>query len=154
MNTHFVPFRRPAPERRALAKVPFVELIGGRAQGVVSSGSDQDRVYVSWYEGRTGNHYCSTNNNRPCGGLRGSSCKHIDEMLAAAASQYGIAHVARALGAPDAGSVREILAAATGGVQVKEPAGVVFSRFLDYLRMMELPAPEGELPELAWFVTG
>lgn len=153
MPVHFVPYRRPAPEKRALAKVPFVELLGGRAQGVVSSGSDKDRVYVSWYEARTGNHYCSTNNNRPCGGLGGGGCKHIDEMLAAAVSQFGIAHVARALGVPEAATVQQIKGAARG-VQVKEPAGVVFSRFLDYLRYMELPPPAGELPELDWFVTG
>ncbi len=32
---------------RKLAKVPFLELSEGRLQGVVSSGSDIERVYVS-----------------------------------------------------------------------------------------------------------
>jgi hypothetical protein len=151
--TSFVPHRRPAPEKRSLKDVPFAELLGGRVQGVVSSGSDAERVYVSWYEGRTGNYYCSTNNNRPCGGLRGGPCKHIVEVVDAAVAQFGVATVARHLGAPDATSARAVLAAAHGS-ETKEPSGTVFARFLDYLRTMELAAPVGELPELAWFVTG
>ena len=153
MAGSFVPFVRAAPEKRSLAKVPFVELAGGRAQGVVSSGSDIMRVYVSWYEGRTGNFYCSTNNNRPCGGLGGSPCKHIVEMMEAAVAQFGTESVARSLGTPGTVGARAILAAARG-TQQKEPSGVVFARFLDYLRYMELPAPTGDLPELAWFLTG
>lgn len=149
----FVAFPRPAPERRSLAKVPFVELVGGRAQGVVSSGSDLLRVYVSWFEGGTGDFYCCTNNNRPCGGLGGSPCKHITEMLETAVAQFGAPAVGRALGCPDATHARDVLASAHGA-QRKEPSGVVFARFLDYLRYLELPAPQGELPELAWFVTG
>jgi hypothetical protein len=149
----FVPSLRPAPEKRSLKDVPFVELFGGRAQGVVSSGSDPMRVYVSWYEGKTGDFYCSTNNNRPCGGLGGGPCKHIGEMMGAAVAQFGAERVARALGAPGAESARAIMAAARGA-QKKESSGVVFTRFLDYLRYMELAAPEGDLPELAWFVTG
>src|SRR5688500_6514644 len=42
-TTPVVPPARP----RKLAKVPFVELSEGRLQGVVSSGSDIERVYVS-----------------------------------------------------------------------------------------------------------
>jgi hypothetical protein len=149
----FIPYRRVAPEKRSLEKVPFVELFGGRAQGVVSSGSDEERVYVSWYEGKSGDFYCSTNNNRPCGGLGGGGCKHITAMLDAAVAQYGVERVARYLGAPGAANTRAILAAASG-TQKKEPSGVVFARFLDYLRYMALPAPAGDVPELAWFVTG
>ena len=52
--------------------VPFVEMADGKLRGVVSSGSDIHRVYVSFLEGRTGNYYCCTNNNRPCGGLGGA----------------------------------------------------------------------------------
>lgn len=133
--------------------MPFVEIVGGRVQGVVSSGSDIMRVYVSWYEGRTGDFYCSTNNNRPCGGLGGSPCKHIGELMETAVAQFGAETVARSLGCPDATNARAVMAAARG-TQKKEPSGVVFARFLDYLRYMELPPPEGELPELAWFVTG
>src|SRR5918995_7473706 len=53
---------------RRLAKVPFVELADGRLQGVVSSGSDVGRVYVSSIAAGTHAYSCSTNNNRPCGG--------------------------------------------------------------------------------------
>ncbi len=149
----FVSHRRVNPGKRSLRDVPFVELFAGRAQGVVSSGSDEDRVYVSWYEGKTGNYYCCTNNNRRCGGLGGSPCKHIVQMLNVAVAQFGIEEVSRFLGAPGAKDIRAVLAVARGA-ETKDPAGVVFSRFLDYLRYMELPAPTGELPELAWFVTG
>ena len=153
MPASLVPHPRPAQGKRSLAKVPFVELLHGRIQGVVSSGSDDDRVYVSWYEGRTGDFYCCTNNNRPCGGLGGSPCKHILALVDAGVAQMGMERVARALGAPDETTTRGVLGAARGS-QRKEPSGVVFARFLDYLRYMELSAPEGDLPELAWFVTG
>lgn len=153
MPASFVPHPRPAPEKRSLAKVPFVELTGGRVQGVVSSGSDIMRVYVSWFEGKTGDFYCSTNNNRPCGGLGGSPCKHITELVETAIAQFGLAHVARTLGAPEADNGYAILRAVRG-TQKKEAPGIVFARFLDYLRYMELEGPKGDLPELAWFVTG
>jgi hypothetical protein len=46
--------RMIAPARpRKLAKVPFAELADGRLQGVVSSGSDIERVYVSSVAGGT-----------------------------------------------------------------------------------------------------
>ena len=64
----------PPVRPRKLAKVPFVELADGRLQGVVSSGSDIARVYVSSIAAKTDGFSCSTNNNRPCGGLRGRSC--------------------------------------------------------------------------------
>ena len=62
---------------RKLAKVPFVELADGRLQGVVSSGSDVERVYVSSVAAGTYALSCSTTNNRPCGGARGGFCNHI-----------------------------------------------------------------------------
>ncbi len=62
------------PKKRNIKKVPFVELFHGRLQGVVSSGSDIKRVYVSFFEAGTHDFYCSTNNNRPCGGLGGYPC--------------------------------------------------------------------------------
>ena len=83
---------------RDVREVPFVELQGGRVQGVVSSGSDPQRVYVSFVESRTGDYYCCTNNNRPCGGLRGAPCKHIPEMVDEAIRQFGAAAVAAYLG--------------------------------------------------------
>ena len=82
---------------RKLAKVPFVELADGRLQGVVSSGSDVNRVYVSFFEVGTTNYSCSTNNNRPCGGARGSFCNHILALINEAVLQYGAERVARYL---------------------------------------------------------
>src|SRR5262249_58152399 len=87
----------PPARPRKLAKVPFVELAGGRLQGVVSSGSDIERVYVSSVEAGTYAFACSTNNNRPCGGARGSFCNHIRALIDEAVVQYGAERVARYL---------------------------------------------------------
>ncbi len=75
--------------QRTVKSVPFVELAGGRVQGVVSSGSDIERVYVSFVETGSGDYYCCTNNNRPCGGAPGGSRKHIVEMVDEAILQFG-----------------------------------------------------------------
>src|SRR6185436_17863511 len=83
---------------RDVKDVPFVELYAGRLQGVVSSGSDIERVYVSYFEAGTGNYYCSTNNNRPCGGLRGSPCKHLGWLADEALLQFGAARIIAYLG--------------------------------------------------------
>ena len=88
----------PPARPRKLAKVPFVELADGRLQGVVSSGSDIERVYVSSVAaGSTTRSRCSTNNNRPCGGARGSFCNHIRALIDEAVLQYGAERVARYL---------------------------------------------------------
>lgn len=152
MPPSFVPHRRPPAGKRSLDDIPFVELHGGRVQGVVSSGSDIERVYVSWFAAN-GDHGCSTNNNRPCGGLRGSPCKHIVGLIDAAYAQFGADEVARHLALTGVGSPRELLAQ-VHGAERKEPTGPVFARFLDYLGYMAAPPPTGELPELDWFVTG
>lgn len=138
---------------RNVKKVPFVELRGGRVQGVVSSGSDLTRVYVSFFEAHTGAHYCCTNNNRPCGGLRGGTCKHIETMIKEAQIQFGPEPVARYLGLKeeDASDPYAIVSALPGPL-TKESSGAVFSRFLAYLRVLELPQPSGAAHEMAWFV--
>ncbi|CAM5460930.1 SWIM-type domain-containing protein OS=Streptomyces tendae OX=1932 GN=F3L20_14370 PE=4 SV=1 [Streptomyces tendae] len=87
----------PSARPRKLAKVPFVELADGRLQGVVSSGSDIGRVYVSSVAASSYAFSCSTNNNRPCGGARGSFCNHIRALVAEAVLQYGAERVARYL---------------------------------------------------------
>ncbi len=152
-----VAHRRAQPKKRNLKKVPFVELAGGRLQGVVSSGSDISRVYVSFFAAGSHDYYCSTNNNRPCGGLRGSSCKHLEALVTNAVAQYGAPRVARFLeidADPEqmakAGDILHLL----HGSQIKAPAAEVFSRFLAFLRYMDLPAPAEPLPEMSWFVTG
>ncbi|MEZ4444590.1 MAG: hypothetical protein R3B72_36285 [Polyangiaceae bacterium] len=138
---------------RNVKKVPFVELFGGRVQGVVSSGSDVKRVYVSFMEARTGNFYCSTNNNRPCGGLGGSPCKHISQMVVEASGQFGAATVAGYLGLPasDDDLTAQRIQRALGGRPTKEQASRVFSRFLAYLRYTELAARPGLVTEMSWF---
>src|SRR4051812_21937050 len=106
--------------------VPFVELGGGRGEGGVSGGADIERVYVSFVESGSGDYYCCTNNNRPCGGLRGAPCKHIAEMVDEAILQFGAARVAAYLGVggegPAVDNACKVLGA-LGGRERKEPPG-------------------------------
>lgn len=147
----------PARSRtRKVDKVPFVELYAGRLQGVVSSGSDGERVYVSYFEATSGNFYCSTNNNRPCGGLRGSPCKHLELLLAEGLLQFGAARLIVYLGlsAAEPDKVRgpqDLLRHLHGGLH-KVEAGMVFSRFLSYLHYVHLPPTTTPVPEMSWFV--
>lgn len=141
---------------RKVDKVPFVELYAGRLQGVVSSGSDVDRVYVSCFESGSGNFYCSTNNNRPCGGLRGSPCKHLEALMAEALLQFGPQRLVTYLGlsAADPDKLRgagDVLRFIKGGPN-KVEAGMVFSRFLAYLHHVRLPPTTQPVPEMNWFV--
>ena len=142
---------------RKLAKVPFVELADRRLQGVVSSGSDIERVYVSSVAAGTYTFACSTNNNRPCGGARGSFCNHILALINEAVLQYGAERVARYLKAEIADgkpSAQAIIA----GMSVTSPkqgdamtAAPVFSRFLRHLAYLDLAPTTAPLPEMAWF---
>lgn len=142
----------PPVQPRKLAKVPFVELADGRLQGVVSSGSDIERVYVSSFAAKTHVYSCSTNNNRPCGGLRGAPCKHLQTLLDEAVLQYGAERVIRYLAIeaePDGDLLR-----AMNGHQEPAPAATVFSRFLHHLSYLEVPGSTDPLPELHWFPAG
>lgn len=147
---------RTIPKRRNLKKVPFVELFGGRLQGVVSSGSDVRRVYVNFFEAGTGDFYCSTNNNRPCGGLRGSPCKHLNALVSNAVAQYGAERIIRYLGMNTENSSISPwnITSELGGSAKKTPANEVFSRFLNYLRYVELAGHGGPVPEMNFFLTG
>jgi hypothetical protein len=49
-------------------------------------------------------------------------------------------------------SARQVLAALRGSER-KESPGVVFSRFLNYLRYCELEARPGTVLEMGWFVS-
>jgi hypothetical protein len=143
----------PAVAPRKLNKVPFVELAEGRLQGVVSSGSDISRVYVASVAAGTHGLSCSTNNNRPCGGLnQGWACKHIDALIDEAVLQYGQDRVARFLRVevPEGGRI----AACINGTRDPAPAAAVFSRFLRYLTYLELPGGAAPIPELHWFPAG
>lgn len=140
---------RPVRPRK-VAKVPFVELADGRLQGVVSSGSDLARVYVSSISAATHGFSCSTNNNRPCGGLRGDApCKHLRALADEAVLQYGLDRVARYLRVEAAEG--EDLMDRLDGTQESAPAAAVFSRFLRHLTYLELPGTTAPIPELHWF---
>jgi hypothetical protein len=150
-NTAVVP--APVPAVRDVATVPFVELFNNRVQGVVSSGSDIERVYCAFLEAGSGNYYSSTNNNRPDAG----TAKRLGWLMEEAVRQFGLARVARFLQSPvDPSQIRGYshlvgIMTSRGRLQ-KEPAGAVFSRFLNYLRFVELPPATGPMPEMAWFV--
>jgi hypothetical protein len=143
----------PPVRPRKLAKVPFVELADGRLQGVVSSGSDIARVYVSSIAAKTHGFSCSTNNNRPCGGLRGRPCKHLDSLMDEAVLQYGAERVGRYLhlDVDAAAASGRTLMAAVRGAPESTPAATVFSRFLHHLAYLELPGSTEPIPELHWF---
>ncbi len=140
---------------RKVDKVPFVELHAGRLQGVVSSGSDIERVYVAYFAAGTGNFYCSTNNNRPCGGLRGSPCKHLLALVDEAMLQYGAERLVAGLGLTvDPATIKrggDVVRHLKGGPH-KIEAGMVFSRFLTYLHHVNLPPTTVPMPEMAWFL--
>jgi hypothetical protein len=144
-----------APVRpRKLAKVPFLELADGRLQGVVSSGSDIERVYVSSIAAGTHGLACSTNNNRPCGGLRGPApCNHLRALLTEAVLQYGQQRVARYLRI-DVEDEDADLAAHLHGSMEPGVSAVVFNSFLRHLSYLEVPATTEPVPELDWFPAG
>lgn len=140
----------PPVRPRKLGKVPFAELADGRLQGVVSSGSDLARVYVSSITAATHGFSCSTNNNRPCGGLSGSSpCKHLHALVDEAVLQYGRDRVARYLRV-EAGEDDDLVSRLDGEREAA-PAAVVFSRFLRHLAYLELPDTTAPIMELHWF---
>ena len=141
-----------APVRpRKLAKVPFVELAEGRLQGVVSSGSDVSRVYVSSITTPGHGLSCHTNNNRPCGGLSGARpCNHIGALIDAAVAQYGLERVARYLKA-DLPEGAQDLRSGLHPAAAPDRAPEVFSSFLRHLAYLELPPTTDPLPDLHWF---
>jgi hypothetical protein len=136
---------------RKLAKVPFVELAEGRLQGVVSSGSDASRVYVSSITAGDHGLSCNTNNNRPCGGLSGTHpCNHISALIDAAVAQYGLDRVTRYLKV-DLPEGAENVRAGLHPTTAPNRAAEVFSSFLRHLAYLELPPSTAPLPELQWF---
>ncbi|MGW6916928.1 hypothetical protein ACWGB8_24340 [Kitasatospora sp. NPDC054939] len=147
----------PPARPRKLAKVPFVELADGRLQGVVSSGSDIGRVYVSSIAAGTYAFACSTNNNRPCGGAHGGFCKHLASLVDEAVLQYGAERVARylrvdtATPGPAAAELTRTMAATRPAKADASAAAGVFSRFLRHLAYLELAPTTDPLPDLQWF---
>ncbi|MQY11544.1 hypothetical protein SRB5_16630 [Streptomyces sp. RB5] len=145
----------PPARPRKLAKVPFVELADGRLQGVVSSGSDIERVYVSSVAAGSFTYACSTNNNRPCGGARGGFCNHIRALVTEAVLQYGADRVVRYLrvetDADTAAGITGAMTATRPDLGDKSAAAAVFSRFLRHLAYLELAPTTLPLPEMQWF---
>jgi hypothetical protein len=146
----------PPARPRKLAKVPFVELADGRLQGVVSSGSDIERVYVSSVAADGIYSFaCSTNNNRPCGGLRGSFCNHILALVNEAVLQYGAERVARYLrieaDEPSAQHITDAMLATRPSQLDTKAAASVFSRFLRHLAYLELAPVTVPVAEMHWF---
>lgn len=140
---------------RKIKKVPFVELFGERLQGVVSSGSDIRRVYVSFFDAKTHNFSCSTNNNRPCGGLRNGGCKHLDLLIDEAIIQYGPAKMISFFNLdedPESVTSGHQILRRLKGHAVKEESSMIFSRFLNHLRYMELAPSAKPIPEMHWFL--
>ncbi|MCP4344373.1 MAG: hypothetical protein GY795_02470 [Desulfobacterales bacterium] len=145
----------PEARSRNLKKAPFVEMAEGRIQGVISSGSDIERVYISYFKKDSYNYYCSTNNNRPCGGLRGGPCKHLHSLLDETVRQYGAERVINYLSLnlePEAVKKGSDLLRYLNGNKEKEPAATVFSRFLTHLRQLELTGSNRPMPEMNWFI--
>lgn len=142
-----------APVRpRKLAKVPFVELADGRLQGVVSSGSDAARVYVSSITAGEHGMTCRTNNNRPCGGFSGGyACNHLRSLAEAAVAQYGMDRVARYLKAELPSEAADLWAGLHPNAAPADHTAEVFSGFLRHLAYLELPPSVDPLPELQWF---
>jgi hypothetical protein len=147
----------PPARPRKLAKVPFVELADGRLQGVVSSGSDIGRVYVSSVAGGDFAFACSTNNNRPCGGARGWFCNHILAMVNEEVLQYGPGRVARYLridlgdGEVDSQAITSAMTSTRPPQSGDNVAAAVFSQFLRHLAYLELAPTTAPVPELQWF---
>ena len=147
----------PPARPRKLAKVPFVELADGRVQGVVSSGSDIERVYVSSVAAGSYTFACSTNNNRPCGGARGSFCNHIRALISEGVLQYGAERVAHYLrieiadGEPGAAGIITAMSATSPSHGDTAASAPVFTRFLRHLAYLELAPTTAPLPEMQWF---
>jgi hypothetical protein len=143
----------PAEGARDVKAVPFVELHSQRLQGVVSSGSDIERVYVAFFEAETLNYSCNTNNNRPCGGLRGAPCNHLQLLLSEAIAEHGLARVVAFLQLPGDPAaypdVRAILS--RSGQQLQDQASSIFSRFLGDLQLLQHPAEDLPVEGAAWF---
>jgi hypothetical protein len=132
--------------------VPFVEMADGKLRGVVSSGSDIERVYCAFIEAGSLAYYSGTNNNRPDAG----TAKRLGWLLEAAVAQFGVEAVARFLKLPvDPAKMKKYgdihVVVLSKGRQRPEPSGEIFARFLGYLRQVELTCEPGPVPEMAWF---
>ncbi len=131
---------QPSSRKSGVKKVPYVEFHDNKIQGVVSSGSSIERVYVCVLDFNKNTFTCHTNNNRPCGGLRGSMCSHLSSLMSNAKDIEEI----RNLGLlNNTYNLRQ-----DGSARYSE----VFTRFQERLRFLELDETQQEsIPETRWF---
>jgi len=134
--------RNTTPRRNyKIKKVPFMEFRDNKIQGVVSSGSSVERVYVCVINLEDKTFTCHTNNNRPCGGLRERMCSHIKALLDVALRNQ-----------------ETELLFMQYDFDFFDPDGSrrysdVFTRFQEQLHFLEIKMDEKEnFPEMNWFV--
>ncbi|MGG6263134.1 hypothetical protein ACQ4M3_07630 [Leptolyngbya sp. AN03gr2] len=135
--------------RRNLASVPYTVLNNEGLSGVVSSGSDEHRVYISGINANNFTYYCATNNNRRCGGLRSGPCKHIQTLVRESCQIYSLEQIEQALKTPH--SIRgssSILNLASSEVKA---GGSTFSQFLAALSSLNASPPIDPVAEMSWF---
>ncbi|MGA1263323.1 MAG: hypothetical protein ACO331_05365 [Prochlorothrix sp.] len=140
------------PDRRNLSKVPFVELHQGRLQGVISSSSDLERVYLAYFQKGSLDFHCSTNNNRPCGGVsQHYTCKHLGSLLQEAIVQYGAEAVEQGLGLGAGKGLSSGRTLTQVGQLNRQAEPEIFSRFLAHLQYLQLEPTTADVPEMAWW---
>src|SRR5262249_57454654 len=126
--------------------VPLVEMYQGRLQGVVSRSGDINRVYCAFIEAGTCQYDSRTNNNRPDAGLP----KRLGWLCDEAVAQFGLEKVVRFLGLEGQNGLTSgqsiAWAVQRRGPHGSEQAAEVFSRFLNHLRHVDLPAQPGPGP--------
>lgn len=133
---------QPFVRKRNIKKIPFIEFHNNKLQGVVSSGSSLERVYVCVINFEDKTYTCHTNNNRPCGGLRGKMCSHLSKLLMTARSEEKLSKIV------DISSTYSFVP--NGSARYSE----VFSRFQTKLKFLEIPEPKDiHIPEIRWFLS-
>ena len=131
----------PSYRTSGVKKVPYVEYHDNKIQGVVSSGSSIERVYVCVLDFNKNTFTCHTNNNRPCGGLRGSMCSHLSALLSNARKVDSI---------KQHDVINKIhLLIQDGSARYPE----VFTRFQEKLKFLEIEDAGVSIPETRWFYT-
>ncbi len=132
----------PVRTNKNVKKVPFVEFLDNKLQGVVSSGSDINRVYVCVINFEEKTFTCHTNNNRPCGGLRGTMCSHLSTIQKMGSNILEFTNVY--------GNSENFYSFNADG---SRRYSQVFTRFQDKLKLLELEIEKQEcFPEMRWFI--
>ncbi len=139
----------PAPVGQNL-EVAWVELFDGRVQGVVAATPLTERLHAVTIEAHTGHWSCA---GRGCRAEGPRPCGHVAALVQGAVEDFGAERVACFLGRPDLREEPWRIVDALGGIRLDDHSDLVFGRFLDYLRYVQLPS--GTNPgDLTWFPTG